>query len=836
MTIEKTLSELAASSVDKSSWQPSLFSLTDPAHRSAIEELLAAGKIAAVHDEIEDQLGELLSTREPHRKLKGEALAAEVRRFLGEAGLSAAEYGTWVYYPWTKRLVHVLPEASYRELRSSRNRYKITGDEQRRLSEATIGVVGLSVGLSSAITFALEGIGGKFRLADFDLLALSNMNRLRTPLYHLAVNKSYIAAREMFEVDPYLKIELYPHGLNEDEVDKFLAGNGKLDLLVEECDDLYIKVLVRERAKALQIPVIMDTNDRGMLDIERFDLEPERPVLHGLLDKVSAAHIKGLKTNKDKVPYVVRIFGAIGMQPRTVASLFEIEKSVSSWPQLASGTVLGGALTCDVGRRILLDELRGSGRFYVDLDELIKDGAAAPLQIDRSLDDVLHRKALPLDIPPLARSTPGPELSVDDIRTLVSYATLAPSAGNVQPWRFISKGNTIRCELDESRAWVFLDFERSATYVAFGAAVENMALAAAAMGIDADIRPFPDASDPRVICDVVLTPGRGEEDGPAPDSLASQMARRATNRKYASRVPLPEDAVTDMKGAAEEAGARFLLVTKDEELTEIASLIGAADRVMYLSKRLHHELTHELRWTQKEVEATRDGVDVATMELSPPDLAGLRLAMSWPGMELLGKVGGGRAMEDASRKAIDASSAVGVVVGEGTSPEAYFKAGRALERVWLTAAAHDLAMHPLSGMVYLFARVERGGGEGLSEGEVETLKGLRERYLKLFDVAPGKEAEVLLFRLGVADPPTLRSLRRPVEEVLIFEEEAPARARRATSSKKKVSKKTPAKKTAAKKTPAKKTAPAKKKTSTKSRPAAAKTKPSKPKPKARRGR
>ena len=34
--------------------------------------------------------------------------------------------------------------------------------------------------------------------------------------------------------------------------------NGKLDLIVEECDNFYIKTLVREIAREYQIPVVMD--------------------------------------------------------------------------------------------------------------------------------------------------------------------------------------------------------------------------------------------------------------------------------------------------------------------------------------------------------------------------------------------------------------------------------------------------------------------------------------------------------------------------------------------------------------------------------------------------
>ena len=42
-----------------------------------------------------------------------------------------------------------------------------------------------------------------------------------------------------------------------------------------------IKAILREGARARRIPVLMATSDRGLVDVERFDLEPQRQILHG---------------------------------------------------------------------------------------------------------------------------------------------------------------------------------------------------------------------------------------------------------------------------------------------------------------------------------------------------------------------------------------------------------------------------------------------------------------------------------------------------------------------------------------------------------------------------
>ena len=106
---------------------------------------------------------------------------------------------------------------------------------------------------------------------------------------------------------------------------------------------------------------------------------------------------------------------------------------------------------------------------------------------------------------------------------------------------------------------------------------------------------------------------------------------------------------------------------------------------------------------------------------------------------------------------------------KGPYPQVFFDGGRALERVWLTATELGLAIQPIAALGYLFARLERGNGDGFTNEEQHTLRGLRAEYKSIFTLE-SDEAELLLFRIAVAEPPTARSLRRPVESVLSFEE------------------------------------------------------------------
>jgi molybdopterin/thiamine biosynthesis adenylyltransferase len=331
-------------------------------------EFLAHQPGVFVVDDIGRQLNELIKIDHPSERLQ-EADYLDFRtRYLD--GEPIGNYGNWVWYPWRGTLVHLLPEPEFIRLRTSRNQFKITPQEQSKLSQKKIGVIGLSVGQSVALSLAMERAFGELRIADFDTLDLSNLNRIRTGVYNLGLKKTYVVAREIAEIDPYLKITLYNEGINEQNMHDFFTLGGQLDILIEECDSLPIKISSRLKSKALRIPVLMDTSDRGMMDVERFDLEPDRPVLHGLLSAFGKEEelIRILAANAKDIMMALLQFEELS--DRAKYSFSEIGKSITTWPQLASSVLMGGAACSQLCRMILLGQHVSSGRYYLDLESL----------------------------------------------------------------------------------------------------------------------------------------------------------------------------------------------------------------------------------------------------------------------------------------------------------------------------------------------------------------------------------------------------------------------------------------------------------------------------------
>ena len=178
---------------------PVFFRLVNKSDKIALTTLIEKNPQIVIYDDIRSQLSELIASKFPAGIDENE-LSGKVNHILSKNGSDA--YGVWVYYSWLNKLVHILDEAEFIELRTNRNLNKITKEERDILASKVIGIIGLSVGQSIALTLTMERGCGELRLADFDKLELSNLNRIRTPLYNLGEYKVVATAREIAEIDP----------------------------------------------------------------------------------------------------------------------------------------------------------------------------------------------------------------------------------------------------------------------------------------------------------------------------------------------------------------------------------------------------------------------------------------------------------------------------------------------------------------------------------------------------------------------------------------------------------------------------------------------------------
>ena len=338
-----------------------IFELSSKSGRQSFETFRAALTAYEVFDTLEDQLAELLVTRSPKLRSNPEGLAEAVSRELGAEGWS--HKGCWAWYPWSRSLVRILNEEDFIELRTNRNRNKITAKEQRELREKTIGIVGLSVGSAFAMSLAMERTCGALKVADFDDLELSNLNRIQTGIKNLGLPKWIAISRAIAEVDPYFEVEVYSRGLTSSNASDFFDG---LDLVCDACDQVSAKALIRFEARKAEIPVLMETSDRGMLDIERYDQGIEG-YLHG---RISEEMLNDMMNANEWSPEFFNAFIDLSQaSARGIKSLEEVGTTLVGWPQLYSDVAAGGAHATQAARKILLGDPAPDARLYLEWDE-----------------------------------------------------------------------------------------------------------------------------------------------------------------------------------------------------------------------------------------------------------------------------------------------------------------------------------------------------------------------------------------------------------------------------------------------------------------------------------
>jgi len=650
----------------------------------------------------------------------------------------SSEPTRWAYYPWRRTAVAILGPRAYRRARLDRNRNLVTIEEQDRLARLRVGILGLSVGHALAHTVALQGLCGALRLADFDGLELHNLNRVPATVFDLGVNKAIVAARRIAEVDPYLPVHVMTGGLTPHSIDEFLEG---LDVVVEECDSLEMKLLVRQAARAHRLPVLMATSDRGLVDVERFDLQPGRPVCHGLLGDVDGADLARLGT-VDKVPHVLRLLDPAALSARGAASLLEVGHTLCTWPQLAGDVAVGAGTVAEAIRRIGLGEDLPSGRVRVDVAAALRD------LNDPSAQPVSPHRQQPAAAPPGRRRPPAPHNAAESI---AAAAIRAPSGGNAQPWHIDVAGSSVTVRLAPEHT-SSMDVGLRASAVAVGAAVFNARVAAAVHGVLGAVAISERVNGSPLYARLTL----GSDDDPALGRLLEPMLARETNRHRGTASVLDASSAAWLESAASSEGARLRLLTAAEDIDACARVLGESDRIRYLTPKLHAEMVSELRWPG---DAFPDsGIDVHSLELDEGRWASIDILRRPDVMAELASWRGGAALAAEMRTRIAGCSAVAVVCVRGRGLLDYARGGSAMEAVWIAAQELGVAVQPVSP-VFLYAH-SRAELVSLSPVYADQLTALRQEFVDVAGLSPDESA-VLVLRLFDGPRPSVRSRRRP---------------------------------------------------------------------------
>jgi hypothetical protein len=319
--------------------------------------------------------------------------------------------------------------------------------------------------------------------------------------------------------------------------------------------------------------------------------------------------------------------------------------------------------------------------------------------------------------------------------------------------------------MDRDRAAYFTNYRHNETCIGLGAAVANIQVASQAIGYEVGVVPFPDPADRELVCQITFRPGEPSAEA---KTLATAIPYRITGRYRGDRVPLtPEDGAS-LERIAADSNAKLFIITDPEQLETAGAILGRMNQIGYLNPESHRGIVRMLRWTDSEAAQTRDGIPINTFELSPLEVTGMRFLTSYQVLKYIKNLGAARSFEQMPVGWARAASALCLLVlPEPSSQEAFLRGGQILERLWLNATLRKLAFHVL-GVNSYFDRLEHGQGEGFSQEERETLRGLRPSYRQLFGIPDGV-CEAVLFRIVPPNPLVSRTLRLDLADVVSFD-------------------------------------------------------------------
>jgi hypothetical protein len=314
------------------------------------------------------------------------------------------------------------------------------------------------------------------------------------------------------------------------------------------------------------------------------------------------------------------------------------------------------------------------------------------------------------------------------LRTLVRYATLAPSSHNTQCWRFRVHDQGVQIEPDLTRRCPVVDPDDHHVFVSLGCAAENLAQAAAAHGLEAN-GAFDPAGTGRYVVSLTSAPSRRTV------LFEAIPERQSTRGDYDGRA-LSAEELRLLAEAGSGPGVRLVLLTERQAMETALEYVVAGNTAQMNDEAFVRELTTWIRFSRSEAVSTGDGLfSGASGNPSVP---------RWVGRALMGRFFTVESENDRYARQVRNAAGIAVFIGQQAEPAYWVEVGRCYERFALQATALGVRNAFLNQPVEVLA--------------------VRPQFASWLGVPDQRPDLVVRFGRGPKMP---SSLRRPVGAVLV---------------------------------------------------------------------
>ena len=345
------------------------------------------------------------------------------------------------------------------------------------------------------------------------------------------------------------------------------------------------------------------------------------------------------------------------------------------------------------------------------------------------------------------KGLPFKEVKMDRelVKKILEAAVMAPSGDNVQPWEFRVSENFTRIELynlpekDNS----YYNYQQSASYIAHGAVIENIKIAGKHLGCHIDYQLFPDTENDNYIAKITLSPTDAQ-----PDPYYTAIFERCTNRFQYKREQVSAAVLNALSSTVKNIDtAQVSLVTDKDKVKQLANELKVNDQIVFERKDIHQFLFDKIRWNQKQIEETRDGMPVGVLGLSFIEKLSFPLMRFWWYVKVANIFGLSRIIALKCWWGCANASILGMVTMKGNDKVSFVDGGRAVQRVWLELTLRGYSMQPIIGLTLLIHRLKQNQLSDFSKKHQQLVGRASERLPTLFAVEVS-DTLVMGFRMG----------------------------------------------------------------------------------------
>lgn len=320
------------------------------------------------------------------------------------------------------------------------------------------------------------------------------------------------------------------------------------------------------------------------------------------------------------------------------------------------------------------------------------------------------------------------------LRSALEYAVLAPSSHNTQPWLFCLADDHVDLFADRTRSLPVVDPTDRELIMSCGACLLHLRLALRNLGWTGSVLSFPEPDSP----DLLARVGLGEVRPPTPtdEVLFQAIPKRRTNRTPFADLPVSSELLRELSEMATSEGAALHVIIGKGHRRAVAELVADADRLQAADVDFRRELAE---WVHPNRSVRKDGL--------PGSVFGLGDTLSYAGPFALRRFDWGPLQSSHDRRIAMGSPVLAILTTANDTPRDWLRAGQALGRILLRAAADGVMASFLNQPI--------------------ELRELRPALAKAAEVDGYPQ---ILLRMGFGSTPN-PTLRRPVRDVLIFDGE-----------------------------------------------------------------